>query len=265
MIRLAKENDIKNVLEYIGKEYYKCLYLYQDLNKYGIDSEYAKLYIQEESSIYKSVALKYHSALHIYSKKCDFDATEIADFVKEVRPTIICAEMEIVTALKDQLSSLSYISEFGHIGEMKNPKTITYNQHIERATLRDIDSIAELLYEDDDIGASYSLEDLKNQIRERLTSGFARSYVIKKDGKVICHAGTGAEIAGVATFAYLITEKDHRGHGLASQIVNYTCEELLKDGYKIYSVYYPENSRRLHHKLGFEDVCDFGKLYLNQH
>lgn len=265
MIREANNNDFNKVLKYIGKEYYKCLYLYLDLNQYGTNSDFVTLYVQEHMGNYTSVALNYHTALHVYSKSCDFDVDEMVDLVENVKPTIICAEKRVIEILTPELSQKGYQSEIGHIGKMEYPKAIDYNVKIERAGLNDIDSIAELLYEDDDIGASYSIDDLKKQIYERLSSGFARSYIIKKDGKVVCHAGTGAEIAGVSTFAYLITDKDYRGQGLATIMVNYTCNELLKEGFEIFSVYYPENSRRLHHKLGFVDVCDFGKLYLNNH
>lgn len=265
MIREANNDNIQKVLNYIGKEYFKCLYLYLDLNQYGTNSDFVRLYVQEHLGNYTFVALKYHTALHIYSKSCNFDVKEMVELVENVKPTILCAEKRIIEILKPELSQKGYQSEIGHIGKMEYPKAIDYTVKIERACLNDIDSIAELLYGDDDIGVSYSLDDLKKQIYERLDSGFSRSYVIKEDDKVICHAGTGAEITGVSTFAYLITEKNHRGKGLASQIVNYTCNELRKEGFEVYSVYYPENSRRLHHKLGFIDVCDFGKLYLNNH
>ena len=127
----------------------------------------------------------------------------------------------------------------------------------------DIKEIAKLLYEDDDIGSSYTMEDLVKQIEERIESGFVRSYVIKEDNHVVAHLGTGAEVDKLCTISYVITNPEYRGRGLSSSLFSYACNQLNSEGKEIYSVYYPENSRRLHHKMGFVDCCDFGKLFRN--
>ena len=130
-----------------------------------------------------------------------------------------------------------------------------------RADSNDIIEIAKLLYEDDDIGASYTMDDLVKQINERLSDNYVRSYVIKSDNHVVAHLGTGAEIHNICTISYVITSKDYRGRGLSSALFSFACKELSSEGKEIYSVYYPENSRRLHHKMGFIDYCEIGKLF----
>lgn len=255
--------DKRMIDDYIGREYFKCLYLYLDFHQFGTESNIVDVYIQKDNDSVTSISLKYHSALHIYSQKLDFDIDELVGHIRQICPSIICAERVCIEKLAPALSKDGYESEFGHIGKMVNFDPSDTDVEIKKACLDDIDSIAELLYSDDDIGASYSLNDLKQQIYERLSTGFVRSYVIKDGERVVCHAGTGAEVVGVSTFAYLVTDKDYRGKGFGTKITSYTCRELKKDGLEIFSVYYPENSRRLHHKLGFEDVCEFGKLYLN--
>lgn len=255
-------NDQQNeIVDYIGNEYGKCLYLYIDLIKYGCDSEFTKVWKAIDENGINMIMLAYHSALHLYSKNGIFNEKEIANFVRKNNPSIVCAIKPLIVTLQPLLTTDGYDFELGFIGKKMysiKPNTVF---PVEIAREKDVEQIAKLLYEDDDIGASYSFEDLVNQIKERLSQGFVRSFVIKDEGKVIAHLGTGAEISKLCTISYVITDPNYRGMGLSSFLFCYACNQLESEGKEIFSVYYPENSRRLHHKMGFEDYCEFGKLF----
>lgn len=261
MIVNCNNSQQQEIADYIGTEYGKCLYLYIDFVKYGCDSEFAKVWKVVDNDDVKMVMLAYHSALHLYSQGLDFKEEEIAQFIREKNPSIICASKPLIEKLKPFLIADGYESEYGHIGKKINEIQTKDGPQVTQAQENDIEQIAKLLYEDDDIGASYSFKDLVGQIRERLSQGFVRSFVIKQDGKVIAHLGTGAEIDKLCTISYVITAPNYRGKGLSSALFCYACQQLESEGKEIFSVYYPENSRRLHHKMGFEDYCEFGKLF----
>jgi len=261
MIIRCNNTQQQEIIDYIDIDYGKCLYLYVNLIKYGCESEYAEVWKVMDGSERNMVMLAYHSALHLYSRDLDFDEEEIANFIHEKNPSIICAYKPLIERLKPLLSADGYESEYGHIGKKMRMLQTEEGMPVELAQERDIEQIAQLLYADDDIGASYSFEDLLGQIRERLSQGYVRSFVIRKDDKVIAHLGTGAEIDRLCTINYVITAPEYRGKGLSTSLFYHACQELESEGKEIYSVYYPENSRRLHHKMGFEDYCEFGKLY----
>ena len=265
-MRECDNSDAARIKEYIGDEYYKCLYLYLDLCQYGMQAGDVKVWMQtgKDGNI-TAVFLNYHTALHVYSRDIDFEPDAALELIQSISPSIICAEKRVIELLSPMLAPVGYHSEFGHIGKMVNPQAVSDDGEICIATECDVDAIAQLLYDDEDIGASYTLNDLKVQMRERLLSGFVRSYVIKKDRQIVAHLGTGAETDKICTISYVITAPSYRGMGLSSRLFKYACCQLALEGKEVYSVYYPENSRRLHHKMGFEDVCDFGKLYLQQH
>lgn len=266
IIEKCTSYDVSKIKEYIGNEYYKCLYLYIDLLQYGIDNSDVKVWMQvDENNCIKAVFLKYHTALHIYSKDHDFEVHSTLNLIKNISPSMICAERSIIEKLSFFMLPWGYQSEFGYIGKMVEFNNMAVNVDINKATEKDIDAIAILLYEDEDIGASYTINDLKLQIKERLSDGFVRSYVIKDNGKVVAHLGTGAETDKICTINYLIVKPSYRNKGLASQLFLYVCNQLLLEGKEIYSVYYMENARYLHHRMGFVDICDFGKIYLQQH
>ena len=261
MVYLCKNNQEEIILSYIGKDYPKCLYLYIDLQKYGCTSLVTKTWMHLVNGDIKAVLLSYHSALHIYSKDLDFDAEEISHFVVEQNPSIVCASAGLIRLLEPLLLSNGFISEYGYVGKYCGDAMPTLSFDVLKAKKSDIWQIAQLLYRDEDIGASYSLDDLVKQIQERFNDNYVRSYVIKDDDSVVAHLGTGAEIAGLCTISYVITAQDYRGKGMSSALFAHACRELKQEGKEIFSVYYPENSRRIHHKMGFVDSCEIGKLF----
>lgn len=263
MLTTCNNCDQRTVINYIGKEYPKCLYLYLDLIQYGCSSDRTRTWIQRQNGIITSVILFYHTALHIYSRDNNLIVTEIQDLIKEIKPTMVNAAAETIRILEPVLKKMKYLSEFGHIGEWSKATSEITNMNIVEADERDIPEIARMLYEDQDIGASYTYEDLLSQMRERLEEGYVRSYVIRKNDKPVAHVGTGAETNDVCTIAYTITSPHYRGRGMAQALYNHACGILQKEGKRIFSVYYPESARSFHHKVGFIDVCECGKLFKN--
>ena len=262
MIRKCNNNQLAEILGYIGEEDYpQCLYLYLDLIKYGCSSETTQTWIQYENESITAVVLAYHTALHIFSRNNVFDAREVRDLVKETNPTIINARANTIKLLEPLLTDLGFISEFGHIGEWSGIVDNEDNNDVVKAEEKDIPEIATLLYEDEDIGASYVFDDLLKQMKERLEQGYVRSYVIRRDGKTVAHVGTGAEMNGVCTIAYTIISPMYRGQGMAGKLYRYACGHLKREGKRIFSIYYPDNARRFHNKVGFVDICECGKLF----
>lgn len=263
MLKKCTNADKEQLVQYIGNEYGTCLYLYMDLLQYGPDSEYTSTWLQEENGDILCVILCYHTAMHIYSRS-DIKVDEVIDLVKTLNPSQICAAKSIILSLKDALSAIGYDMELGFVGRMEFTGQ-TKSTEIKMATLEDVDEIAELLYLDEGIGASYSLEDLKSQFTERLTQGFVRSYIIKHDGRIVAHLGTGAEIGNVCIITYVITDKEYRGRGYAKMLYQVACSDLQQDGKEIYAVYYTDGAIHLHHSVGFRDCCEYGKLFTREH
>lgn len=263
MISQCNNSQQEALLNYIGEDYPKCLYLYLDVIKYGCLSDTTRTWIQTRDGVITSVVLSYHTALHVFSRISDFDVTEICELVKEVKPTMVNAMAETIRKIEPELSKLGFRSEFGHIGEWMGSADRIEDDEVSIAKEKDIPEVARLLYEDENIGASYIFEDLLKQMQDRIKEGYVRSYVLHKNNEVAAHVGTGAEIKNVCTIAYSITSPKYRGQGLAGRLYNYSCSRLKSEGKRIFSVYYPESARVFHHKMGFVDICKCGKLYLN--
>lgn len=264
IVACKNESDSKAIEKYIEDRYFQALYLYLDLKKYGCLNSNVKSWMQwDDGGSVVATVLKYHTGMHIFSRNRDFDVDELIELILVEEPSMICAEADIIIALSEKLPQ--YKKEIGHVAKYALPcsnPVILESCVIKKATEEDYFSMAEMLLTDDDIGASYTLEDMIKQISERINDGYSRSYCVYCDGKIVAQASTGAEESGIATVAYVIVDPKYRGKGYGSMIVEYMCCELLKDGFEVYLVYYSNSVGKMYSRIGFNDVCDYGKLYV---
>ena len=66
MIVECNNEDITSVFDYIGEDYGKCLYIYIDLKKYGIDDENFNVWIQyNENEDICAIISEYYGGIQI--------------------------------------------------------------------------------------------------------------------------------------------------------------------------------------------------------
>jgi len=263
MIYKCKPMDEGKVFSYIGLDYPKCLYLYLDLKKYGIESDKIEVYIQYDNlSNITSVLLVYYSCLHVYSQKECFDANELWAFFCNMKCTMLYCTLStaeiiynaIPKVLPKEISfTTGWVAQICSVDKKAKGMAVP-------AQNDDFDQIARLIYSDEDIGRSYRYEELARQIKERNREGYARNYVIKQNDIVIAHACTNAEIDNIAVVAELLVKNEYRSKGFGSEIWRDICFRLLSEKKEVYSFYYTEESRRLHKHIGFIEVCEWAKI-----
>lgn len=263
MILKCSIADENKVLSYIGEDYAKCLYLYLDLRKYGIGSDKIEVFIQEnDDKEVVAVLLRYYSCIHVYSFDNSFNAAELGLFIEKhgfsmVYCTAQTAELIYKAMPQDLLRSASmskgWVAQINAINKAPNGLSTMAQDD-------DFGQIVQLIYEDEDIGRSYKYEELAQQLKERNRSGYTRNMVIKNGNLVIAHACTNAEFDNIAVVAELLVHKDYRRMGYASEIWRDLCYRLLNENKEVYSFYYSDESRSLHKKIGFTEVCEWAKI-----
>lgn len=257
--------DEGRILEYIGDNYSKCLYLYLNLKKYGIGNPMIDVSIQYEDGKITSVLLNYYSCLHVYSADNSFDAAELGRLIERKGFTMVYCASETAKRIFEQLP-VSVLERAnvtsGLVGRIENVDKPAHGLAV-CAQKQDFDQIVRLIYSDDDIGRSYKFDELAKQLSDRNNEGYARNIVIKKNDVVIAHACTNAELDGIAVVAELLVHPDFRRQGLASEIWRQLCGDLLESGFEVYSFYYTKESLRLHTKIGFEAVCEWSKIVIS--
>lgn len=264
MIIKCSNSDEKYVEKYINNDYYKCLYLYLDFEKYKCTNPNVITWIQKENDNITAIILLYYTGMHVFSQKHDYNILEIIDLIKEYKPTMICGEKVTISDIFKNLENDKYQIETGWVRGLSDIKNAN-DDCIQKANEDDFAQIAKLLYNDDDLGCSYKLDELRKQMIERNKEGYVRNYIIKdvNTNKVISHAGTGAENSKVAMLSYVITDPDYRGNGYAKRLCGKVCEDLIKEGKEVFLINYSTESTALYDKIGFTERCEWGKIFLN--
>lgn len=266
MIVKCGEKDGKRILSYIGTEYPRCLYLYLNLQRYGFDSDLTEVYIQEKENGITAVMLKYYSCLHVFSRGSSFDADELGSFFADNGYTMLYSTAEtasrLYSVLPDSVKEKATITT-GWVAQVKDADKEPRGLAVP-AQAEDFDQIVRLIYDDEDIGRSYRYEDLAKQLVQRNEEGYARNLVIKENDLVIAHVCTNAELENIAVVAELLVRKEYRRKGYASEIMRDICYRLLAEGKEVYSFYYSEESRSLHKRVGFFEICEWSKVVINR-
>lgn len=260
MIIPCNDKNIDVVFDYIGKDYGKCLYIYIDLKKYGLDDENFNVWIQyNDNDVVCAIISEYYGGIQIYSKNYDFIDTEIADFIKEKDTNVLFGMKPIIDKLKILLPE--YSQESGIVGELKelryppNPKAYS-------ASFEELDEIVKIIAEDEDIGKPYGYESLYTQYYERKKDNFGRNFILREDNKeIICHAGTYAELEELAVIGGVITSIPYRGKGFSKETLSSLCSQLQSENKDIFSFYYVPAAKRMHEGVGFKQIGEWSKLF----
>lgn len=231
MIYKCNSSDNSKILSYIGKDYSKCLYLYMNFLKYGIESNTISVYIQEDKEGIQAIYLIYYSCIHIFSKQNMFSQREFNSFLNDHSFSMIYCEkttaLYIWKMFEEEKRNSSSIT-CGWVAQVTSyiPRN---SGSIQPAQKDDFRQIVEMIYSDEDIGRSYDIESLAAQLQERNQEGYTRNLVIKDGTTVVAHACTNAEIEGLAVVGELVVNEKYRRQGYGSEIWASLCNTLLKE------------------------------------
>lgn len=250
------------LLQYIGHDYPKCLYLYLNLRKYGFDNENINIYVHYEKNEINAVYLIYYSCLHIYSRDNAFKIGDILQLIKANGITMIYCMASTARIIYDEIQKVinNKVSiTNGWVAQIKKIDKEVFD-FATYAKNEDFSQIVQMIYSDADIGRSYKYEELVTQLRNRAKDGYARNLVVREGSNVVAHACTNAEYDSIAVVAELIVKEEFRGKGYGINIWRQICGQLLAEGKEVYSFYYSDVSRKLHIKIGFKEVCEWSKI-----
>lgn len=266
MIKNCTKDQKKTIYDYIGNNYSKCLYLYLNIEKYGFESDKTKIYIQTINEKIVAVLLTYYSCVHIYSDSNEIVVSEIVSFVEEYNLSMIYCTADIARKIWDNSNLSNNTSTFIDFGWVAQIEKVNTNES-GMATVADEDDfnqIIDLIYGDESIGKSYRYNELKQQLLDRVNSGYTRHYVVKDHETVVSHACTNAETKNIAVTAELIVNPNYRKMGYATEVYTKLCNKLLSEGKEVFAFYFSDVSRNLHKKIGFFEVCEWGKIVFEQ-
>ena len=262
MYRLAKKEDASRILIYLEQDLKNCLYSYIDLKKFGIENPNLTVYFDESDSIC-CTALKYYEGLQLFDADGKMDVEATAELIKGLNSHIVSSTVDVIEKLYPLLKD-TYEMEQGYVTEMLSMRLCEISEEVRPAELSEYDEIARLICSDEGVGGHYEPEELKNQLLTRLGEGMGRNYIIKRDGEIIHHAATYAELDNLAVISGVITREDWRGKGIGTLAVRKLCHDLLQEGKKPCLFYYTKQAEGFYKKIGFEEGTGWAKLVLKR-
>ena len=258
----AKEQDVQKLLGYFEQDLKNCLYSYIDLKKFGITNPNLTVYFDEAESIC-CTALKYYEGLQLFDAEGKMNAESTAELIRTLNSHIVSSTVDVIEKLYPLLKD-HYEMEQGYVTEMLVMPECEISEEVRPAELSEYDEIAELICSDEGVGGHYVPAELKEQLLTRLGEGMGRNYILKRDGEIIHHAATYAELDNLAVISGVITREDFRGKGVGTLAVRKLCHDLLKEGKKPCLFYYTKQAEMFYKKIGFEEGTGWAKLVLRK-
>ncbi len=258
----AKEQDVEKLLTYFEQDLKNCLYSYIDLKKFGIENPNLTVYFDESDGIC-CTALKYYEGLQLFDADGKMDAEKTAKLIKELNSHIVSSTVDVIEKLYPLLKD-TYEMEQGYVTEMLSMPECEISEEVRPAELSEYDEIAKLICSDKGVGGHYEPNELKELLLTRLDEGMGRNYVIKRDGEIIYHAATYAELDNLAVISGVVTKEEFRGKGLGTKGIQKLCYDLLKEEKKPCLFYYTKQAEGFYKKIGFEEGTGWAKLVLKK-
>lgn len=262
MYKIAEKQDVEKLLKYLEQDLKNCLYSYIDLKKFGIENPNLTVYFDESDGICCS-ALKYYEGLQLFDADKKMDAEATAELIRSLNSHIVSSTVDVIENLYPLLKD-SYEMEQGYVTEMLAMPKCEISKEVRPAEISEYDEIAALICSDEGVGGHYEPQELKEQLLTRLEEGMGRNYVLKRDGEIVHHAATYAELDNLAVISGVITREDWRGKGVGTLAVRKLCYDLLNEGKKPCLFYYTKQAEGFYKKIGFEEGTGWAKLVLRK-
>lgn len=261
MIRRCDGGDTEKILRYVRPHVGECMYLYIDIKKYGLDDEFIKAWMDEKDGECSLAMMKYHTGIVLYTDDPDWDVDAVTEIIREEEPLSITARRDLAEALHERIKD-RYDDYYGYIYILTDLPPVEIDLPIEKAGPEDCLEIAELVVIDESVGSHYDVEDYASQLRERMMDNFGRSYIIRKDGRIIGHIASYAECDGIAPVSGLIVHPDHRNGMYGVAIERKIMMDLMAEGFTVYSTVTTRLRKRLMTITGNRCAGEYGKLVM---
>lgn len=245
----------QRIFSYIGRDYEKCLYIYADLKKYGMDSEYVMTWVNIIDDNIKAVLMQYHNGMHIYSDGLDYDKEEIVALIQKMRPSMVLGVQTLILDIANSLEE--YHQECGYIKRMKEVGEEYEDDNIRMATVDDVVPLTEMLMSDVEFSVGYTFDEMYRQISERILDEYGKTFYICDQNQITAQLGIAAELDDIIVISNVYTAKTYRNQGYAAQLFSYIKQ--ISANKKIYLFCYGDSLDRYYDKMGFETVQLWGK------
>lgn len=256
-MRVATDKDRERILNYLQRDVKDCIYLYIDIMNYGVSSEHMKVWVEEQLDELSLVVMKYYDSFQVYSHNTPCNTAPVAELLKQYPVAMVSGRKDIIERLEKECEA--YIATYGAVFVMDRYREMQTQTEVLLAGESDTREIAELICSDEEIGGHYTIENLAEQLAERIRTGTGRSYIIRENGILVAHSATYAEAEGIAVVGGTIIKPECRNSNYYMLLSNYMLQQLGKEGKTTYTFSISDKMIRYHDML--HTKCgEYGKM-----
>lgn len=266
MKKAVNSDEIINILEYLDNDVENCLYMYADIEKYGLENDNMSVWYDTDEIGIRMVVMKYHNNFQVYSNRGFYDLEGVIELINQYNPNGISGRKEIIVYLQKYLSE-KYHTEYGVIfrGKAIDKEKIKSaladcDVCIELAKAENAKDIAELVCMDEELGSVYTVESLAAELSDRINTGMGRSYIIRDNGKVVAHNATYAESEKFVVVSGLMVHPEFRDTEYAYWIDLKSSLEFQEEGKDRYFFALRNRIIKWHKRIGNIVVGEYGKM-----
>ncbi|HEO8418313.1 GNAT family N-acetyltransferase [Niallia sp. FSL W8-0635] len=254
MIRELTENDHSIVMEFLLQDPSINLFIIGDIEAFGYDASFQKLWGEFHEGHITAVLLKYFESYIFYCKdKNLFDVEGFASIMQTTtNPVSLSGRADFVEKFENLPNLTLGKKKVTYFAQCGTNKDIEITETIKEATIADIDRIVVLR---DSIDEFITTAQTKNILKKAIESKTGRTYYLENDKQeIISTVSTTAENSQSAMIVGVCTHKDYRNNGYASKLMTALVKDVLKEKQYVCLFYDNPDAGKIYKKVGFKDI-----------
>lgn len=262
MIREFRKSDKENIEKSTKENIYQNVYFYIDSQTYGYDGENIKTVLIESAGIVKAVLYTYYTSLQIFvfDDLNDGEVKETADYILKNNFKMVSGQYDVIEKIHAVMLDMYHITK-GFL--MSGADCVSsYSGKTQWAEEKHCAEIAALICTDEEIGGHYTVDELADQLKDRMLNRGCRNLIITDNGKIISHMASYAEMDDIAVLGGLITHSDYRHDGLGKMVLMDLAKSYTDNNRLPVLFVYNENLVIWYEEKGWKIMSECGKMEL---
>lgn len=256
-MRKLTNNERAQVLEYIQKDPEMNLFIFGDIENFGLDSDTVEIFVYEKQGKWDFLLLRYLDCYILYSQNNHYDVKTAAEFLFVRNAHIISGKSELVEKLLPYFPKMhgqnTYMARLNSVQFVSEPPP---EFELRRLTPDNAADIVALYSQIEEFSSNYVGREEKEIEAIKLNlSKSGRGWGAFRNGKLTAAASSSADNSISAMIVGVATLPEARKMGLASGLVSKLCAELLGEGKQFLCLFYDNPAAgSIYRKIGFHEV-----------
>lgn len=259
-MRKLTNEDQAQVLEYIREEPEMNLFIFGDVEYFGLEGDTVEVFARESPAGWDFLLLRYLESFILYSRHEDYDAEVAADFLSRRTVNIISGKSELMERLLPRLPGRrgqpTYMARLNRVQNLPAPPE---EFDLRRLTPDDAAGLVRLHSQIEEFQATYAGREEKavGELKVSLSTGGRCWGAFQKD-RLVAAASSSAENSVSAMIVGVATLPDFRRRGLAGGLVGKLCHDLLREGKQFLCLFYDNpQAGSIYRRIGFQEIGEY--------